>query len=935
MTKKIKTIFSTTLLPLLLFGGVVMPSFEGISGATQIDVRFNAYQICEGEWPFEQCDYSRLIVSHGDAYHHREGIHHFLETNPITLTTGRYKVIVHTYELGQKPGDPTQNNERAKIYLGGHQQGTWNNPLPADYDWVGGQYIGTTNDCGSVQDCYTTFQEVTIQGGTYPVVAWHNDKSTVPNSFKCWTVQFTYLGPSAAPQISVTKDVNKTSAVPGEVITYLLSWRNNGNAEATNIEVIDDFDERYLEPQTINLGGVVSNGKIIWHFDRLPVGVPAGVAFSAKVKNNVPQGTTILRNSFTFDSAETNIIQSNTVQTQVTVNPPQNHPPVADAGPDRTIYEGETTILDGSGSYDPDGDELTYYWECDGGTINNPTFEKPTFTAPSVSSDRTFTCTLTVKDPQDLNDSDEMYVTVKNDAPSLTVLYPNGGEQWIGSQQYRITWISSGDIYSQIDILIAGYTSSGTQIGDWKLIVPGVPTSQGYYYWVPSGVPLYLPSGFAIIPSKYKIQIREATDRVDAITDMSDDYFTISFPTVLSVRTDSASDIQIDRANLNGTLTDKGGAYYVHVWFEWGRTSSYGNETSQRTKGSTGAFDYTIFGLSQNTSYHFRAVADNGVQRVYGSDRQFNTQGHQNNPPIADAGSDREVNEGNRVSLDGSQSYDLDGDTLTYQWSCDGGIIFNPNNEVATFKAPSVSFDTRYYCSLSVSDGEFTSSDTMSVLVRNTTTPSIVEDISLSLQKKVKNLSKNHTKWYESVNAEPSHTLAYYIEVKSTGGSIAEDVIVKDTLPSNVIYKGNLKVEDKSFSGNITEGINIGDLAKNESKIITFEVEIADKDKFNYGTTNLINTVMAYNSAVVETDTAKAIVTKKGVAGISTGITNNKIFDWLVIPLIISILIIWMFQSQVMDMHGWIQNRKKILNEIRAERILKREIDYLKTKQKI
>ena len=61
-----------------------------------------------------------------------------------------------------------------------------------------------------------------------------------------------------------------------------------------------------------------------------------------------------------------------------------NRPPVANAGTDRTVYvhppvtTAEVT-LDGSGSYDPDGDSLTYKWTWNDDTAAgvNPTIELP------------------------------------------------------------------------------------------------------------------------------------------------------------------------------------------------------------------------------------------------------------------------------------------------------------------------------------------------------------------------------------------------------------------------------------------------------------------------------------------------------------------------------------------------------------------------------
>ncbi len=62
-----------------------------------------------------------------------------------------------------------------------------------------------------------------------------------------------------------------------------------------------------------------------------------------------------------------------------------NSPPVADAGLDRSAHIGEVVALDGSGSYDPDGDPITYLWHLvsvpAGSTaaLSDPTAVNPTF----------------------------------------------------------------------------------------------------------------------------------------------------------------------------------------------------------------------------------------------------------------------------------------------------------------------------------------------------------------------------------------------------------------------------------------------------------------------------------------------------------------------------------------------------------------------------
>ena len=75
-----------------------------------------------------------------------------------------------------------------------------------------------------------------------------------------------------------------------------------------------------------------------------------------------------------------------------------NDPPVADAGPDQLGIVAGSVTLDGTGSYSPEGNALTYQWTQIAGTavtINNSTASKASFTAADSQS---YSFRLTVKD---------------------------------------------------------------------------------------------------------------------------------------------------------------------------------------------------------------------------------------------------------------------------------------------------------------------------------------------------------------------------------------------------------------------------------------------------------------------------------------------------------------------------------------------------------
>ena len=89
----------------------------------------------------------------------------------------------------------------------------------------------------------------------------------------------------------------------------------------------------------------------------------------------------------------------------------ENTPPIADAGPDQTLYVPDyntpaEVTLDGSGSYDPDDDELTYSWSIDGQEI--ATGVSPTIYLPIGQH----TIDLIVNDGQDDSEPDQVIITV-------------------------------------------------------------------------------------------------------------------------------------------------------------------------------------------------------------------------------------------------------------------------------------------------------------------------------------------------------------------------------------------------------------------------------------------------------------------------------------------------------------------------------------------
>jgi PKD repeat protein len=112
-----------------------------------------------------------------------------------------------------------------------------------------------------------------------------------------------------------------------------------------------------------------------------------------------------------------------------------NTPPKADAGPNRTVLVNETVQFNGSGSYDPDGEIISYYWDFGDGT--NATGVTLTHV---YTTNGTYIVTLTVTDNNGAMGSDTCNITVNippvaDAGPDQTVLV-NETVQFNGSGSY-------------------------------------------------------------------------------------------------------------------------------------------------------------------------------------------------------------------------------------------------------------------------------------------------------------------------------------------------------------------------------------------------------------------------------------------------------------------------------------------------------------------
>ncbi len=162
--------------------------------------------------------------------------------------------------------------------------------------------------------------------------------------------------------------------------------------------------------------------------------------------------------------------------------------------------------------------------------------------------------------------------------------------------------------------------------------------------------------------------------------------------------------------------------------------------------------------------------------------------------------------------------------------------------------------------------------------------------------------------YYESLDVSPDELLTYSIKIEAHNGD-AEEVVVTDNLSARLIYEGNLRADGSSISGNIEDGVDIGDILEGESKTITFDARVAPRDEFLIGTTTITNVVSISAIGISASDSASINVERESkVTEVPAGITGNKFFDYFAIPFLLALAIFFLFRKHIISLIKRVEN---------------------------
>ncbi|MFC1736536.1 PKD domain-containing protein [Candidatus Hydrogenedentota bacterium] len=363
----------------------------------------------------------------------------------------------------------------------------------------------------------------------------------------------------------------------------------------------------------------------------------------------------------------------------------ENTAPMADAGLDRTRTLNDTVVLNGGGSYDADGDLLTYSWsiasipEGSLAALNDLTAVNPEFEVDVAGS---YIIELVVNDGTVDSEPDSVTISTGNAAPVA-----NAGPDQSISQSGRATLDGSGSFDVDGDPLTYSWNivsrpaGSQADLDDWLAVRTSLDADIGGTYLIQ----LTVSDGTAQSPpDAVLVSIGNIVPAADAGLDQA---------------ADVSGSVTLDGSGSHDADADE----LTYLWRIVSRPAGSLAELDNTTTAETG-FTVDVDGV-----YVIQLVVSDGTSDSTPDTVTISTG---NVAPVADAGPDQAVDPGDTVTLDGENSSDANDDALEYSWS----IVSMPTNsdaelDVPTAMSPTFEADVlgTYVVQLVVGDGSLDS----------------------------------------------------------------------------------------------------------------------------------------------------------------------------------------------------------------------------------
>lgn len=379
------------------------------------------------------------------------------------------------------------------------------------------------------------------------------------------------------------------TAVPGETYSFVLTVTDDKKASVSKtvivsvadiehtIQIIKPSEDETLissKGSTFLISGTtdIAEGEIIVSDDNKGV-LCKGVITNSKWECQAQAEESEYSIVASWTNDETNVISD-----KVSFRVELNEPPIINVSKTFFGTPGEKIVLDACGSYDPDGDTLTYSWYVNGGKLDNNALCGPMFEIPEdVGAGFEYQYTLTVSDGI-LSSSTTGKINVSLDY-DISISIPSNNA--IKSSPVRFEGMANADCYIEVrdsqtnDIICLAVSDSKNT---WRCDVsldPGQYSVQAY---------IVLDDNDLAASNKVSFTVRDIDTR----------------PVIVSPK--SGEKIAV-RPTISGTVESTSGD--VSVWINYG---SYSVLMCSSEVSSSGTWSCTTsFDLDYSTTYTFEA----------------------------------------------------------------------------------------------------------------------------------------------------------------------------------------------------------------------------------------------------------------------------------------------------------------------------------------